>query len=557
MHRRDFIKMLSLFGLGSALPFSSLLSFGARAAWAAGRPALPIPGLLAPDAGGRIALTIAEGRTLWNKIPTRTWGFNGPLLGPALSLRRGQKLNLEVRNNLSEDTAVHWHGLEVPGISDGGPQAVIEAGAVWRPELSIEQRAATCWYHPHPHAKTGRHVAMGLAGFVIVEDEDSAALPLPRTWGVDDVPVVLQDKRLDERDQIAYAVDMVSAAVGWFGDFLLANGAVYPEHVAPRGWLRLRLLNGCNARSLRLAFSDNRPIYVIASDGGFLSEPVKVAELPIYMAERFEIMVDVSDGKAVDLLSLPVRQMGMSLPPFDRPLPVLRITPSQQSGHKTLPESLVSLPALPDLEGLPVRRFQLGMDSRLDSEGMRELRRRYGDAAMAGMAGMGGMGMMPGGHMMDGHGRGMMGEQGGGMMGEPGGGMMGEQGGGMMGEQARGPFNLWHANFINGKAFAMNTVSFDVKMGRYERWFISPAMRDMMLHPFHIHGTQFRILRESGAAVPRHRQGFKDTTLVYGGESEVLVRFMHPAPAMRMYMAHCHLLEHEDTGMMLSFTVTP
>lgn len=89
----------------------------------------------------------------------------------------------------------------------------------------------------------------------------------------------------------------MSAAVGWFGDTLLTNGALYPEHAAPRGWLRLRLLNGCNARSLNFATSDKRPLYVVASDGGLLAEPVKVDELPVLMGERFEVLVDTSDGK--------------------------------------------------------------------------------------------------------------------------------------------------------------------------------------------------------------------------------------------------------------------
>lgn len=70
----------------------------------------------------------------------------------------------------------------------------------------------------------------------------------------------------------------MSAAVGWFGDTLLTNGAIYPQHAAPKGWLRLRLLNGCNARSLNFATSDKRPLYVVASDGGLLPEPVKVSE---------------------------------------------------------------------------------------------------------------------------------------------------------------------------------------------------------------------------------------------------------------------------------------
>jgi len=101
----------------------------------------------------------------------------------------------------------------------------------------------------------------------------------------------------------------------------------------------------------------------------------------------------------------------------------------------------------------------------------------------------------------------------------------------------------------------MNNPSFDVKQGQFEKWTIS-GEGDMMLHPFHIHGTQFRILSENGKPVPAHRQGWKDIVRVEGGRSEVLVQFNHLADKKNAYMAHCHLLEHEDTGMMLGFTVS-
>nr|WP_323934721.1 multicopper oxidase domain-containing protein [Aeromonas hydrophila] len=116
------------------------------------------------------------------------------------------------------------------------------------------------------------------------------------------------------------------------------------------------------------------------------------------------------------------------------------------------------------------------------------------------------------------------------------------------------PLDLHGGNRINGQAFAMNDPQFAVKRGRTERWIIS-GEGDMMLHPFHIHGTRFRILSENGQPVAPHRAGWKDIVKVEGGRSEVLVRFDHSAPKERAYMAHCHLLEHEDTGMMLSFTV--
>ena len=318
----------------------------------------------------------------------------------------------------------------------------------------------------------------------------------------------------------------MSAAVGWFGDTLLTNGAIYPEHAAPKGWLRLRLLNGCNARSLNFAASDQRPLYVVASDGGLLAEPVKVSELPMLMGERFEVLVDISDGKPFDLVTLPVSQMGMAVAPFDKPHPVLRIQPLRVTASGILPDTLAAVPALPSLNGLTQRKLQLSMDPMLDMMGMQALMNKYGDQAMTGMHHGQSMGHMNMDHSKMGH--------------------MNHGGG-------KG-FDFHNANRINGQAFDMHTPMFAAQKGQYERWVIS-GEGDMMLHPFHIHGTQFRILSENGQAPAAHRTGWKDTVRVEGGISEVLVKFEHDAPQEFAYMAHCHLLEHEDTGMMLGFTV--
>ena len=335
----------------------------------------------------------------------------------------------------------------------------------------------------------------------------------------------MQDKRFNAAGQIDYQLDVMAAAVGWFGDTLLTNGALYPQHAAPRGWLRLRLLNGCNARSLNFAASDQRPLYVIASDGGLLAEPVKVNELPVLMGERFEVLVDVSDGKPFDLLTLPVSQMGMAIAPFDKPHPVMRIQPIAVNASGTLPDTLSVMPALPSVDGLTVRNLQLSMDPMLDMMGMQSLMKKYGDQAMSGMS-----------HgQMQGH--------------------MGNMQHADMGHMNHGgQFDFHNANKINDIAFDMNKPMFAASRGTVERWVIS-GVGDMMLHPFHIHGTQFRILSENGQTPAAHRTGWKDTVRVEGGISEVLVKFEHAAPKEHAYMAHCHLLEHEDTGMMLGFTV--
>ena len=539
MQRRDFLKYSVALGVASALPLWS------RSVFAADRPALPIPELLTADASNRIQLIVQAGQSNFAGKTATTWGYNGNLLGPAVKLNKGQSVNVDIHNQLAEETTLHWHGLEIPGEVDGGPQGIIPAGGKRSVTFTPDQRAATCWFHPHQHGKTGHQVAMGLAGLVLIEDEEIRKLMLPKQWGIDDVPVIIQDKQFSADGQVDYQLDIMTAAVGWFGDTLLTNGAIYPQHAAPRGWLRLRLLNGCNARSLNIAASDNRPLYVIASDGGLLAEPVKVTELPMLMGERFEVLVDVSDGKAFDLVTLPVSQMGMAIAPFDKPHPVMRVQPLLITASGTLPDTLTSMPSLPSLEGLTVRQLQPSMDPMLDMMGMQMLMKKFGGQAMAGMDHGKMMGHMNNDNMDHGnmnHGNMNHGE-------------MGNMQHGNMGNMKHGgSFDFHNANRINGQAFDMNKPMFAAAKGQHERWVIS-GQGDMMLHPFHIHGTQFRILSENGKAPAAHRAGWKDTVRVEGGVSEVLVKFDHDAPKEHAYMAHCHLLEHEDTGMMLGFTV--
>ena len=538
MQRRDFLKYSVALGVASALPLWS------RSVFAADRPALPIPDLLTADASNRMQLIVQAGQSSFAGKTATTWGYNGSLLGPAVKLSKGQSVTVDIHNQLAEETTLHWHGLEIPGEVDGGPQGIIPAGGKRSVTFTPDQRAATCWFHPHQHGKTGHQVAMGLAGLVLIEDEEIRKLLLPKQWGIDDVPVIIQDKQFSADGQVNYQLDIMTAAVGWFGDTLLTNGAIYPQHAAPRGWLRLRLLNGCNARSLNIAASDNRPLYVIASDGGLLAEPVKVTELPMLMGERFEVLVDVSDGKAFDLVTLPVGQMGMAIAPFDKPHPVMRVQPLLITASGTLPDTLTSMPALPSLEGLTVRKLQLSMDPMLDMMGMQMLMKKYGAQAMAGMD----HGKMMGHMNNDNMGHGNM------KHGNMSHGEMGNMQHGDMGNMKHGTFDFHNANRINGQAFDMNKPMFAAAKGQHERWVIS-GQGDMMLHPFHIHGTQFRILSENGKAPAAHRAGWKDTVRVEGGVSEVLVKFDHDAPKEHAYMAHCHLLEHEDTGMMLGFTV--
>ncbi len=550
MQRRDFLKLTSLLTAAGALP---VWSRSLMAAEFAQRPLLPLPALLLPDIRQRIRLTAMTGTTQWQGKSVPTWGYNGSLLGPAIRLQRHQPVTVEINNTLPDATTLHWHGLKVGGEVDGGPQEIIAAGARRQVTFTPDQDAATCWYHPHLHGHTGYQVAKGLAGLVIIDDDEIGKMRLPTEWGVDDIPLIFQDKQLtSDGSAIDYQLDIMRAAVGWFGDMMLTNGVRYPQHAVPHGWVRFRMLNGCNARSLNITTSDKRPLYIIASDGGLLPEPVKVESFSMIPGERFEVMVDTSDQKPFDFITLPVNQMGMTLSPFDQPLPLINIFPLRVAGSSILPDQLTTLPALPAKESLATlthRSLVLSMDKSLDQLGMAALMKRYGHKAMAGMPAPHDPGemdssahqamQMPGGENMSG----MQMPSDHAMHSMPGGKPHGSE------------YDFHQGNKINGKAFDMYHPSFDVPLQTSEVWRIS-GEGDMMLHPFHVHGTQYRILSENGQPVPAHRSGWKDMVRIEGGVSEILVSFPHTAAKETAYMAHCHLLEHEDTGMMIGFTVS-
>jgi len=104
---------------------------------------------------------------------------------------------------------------------------------------------------------------------------------------------------------------------------------------------------------------------------------------------------------------------------------------------------------------------------------------------------------------------------------------------------------------INGAPFDQNTVNFATSLNGTERWIVSG---DMMMHPFHIHGVRFQVLSENGRQPRAENRGWKDTVLV-AGEVELAITFDKPASNSAPYMYHCHILEHEDGGMMGQFSV--
>ena len=117
---------------------------------------------------------------------TTTYGYNGAQFwGPTLIMNKGDNVQLNVTNQLSETTTTHWHGFHIPAAMDGGPMQGIAAGTTWSPSFEVKNNAATYWYHPHLHEKTQEQLSYGAGGLIIVRDAQEAALPLPRTYGVE------------------------------------------------------------------------------------------------------------------------------------------------------------------------------------------------------------------------------------------------------------------------------------------------------------------------------------------------------------------------------------
>lgn len=428
---------------------------------------------------------------------TTTMGVNGNFLGPTIILNQGDSVQLSVYNDLDEPTTMHWHGLHVPPKSDGSPHNVIPAHTLWSPRIKVLDQASTYWYHPHLHGKTAEQVTKGVAGLIIVRDQVESALNLPRNYGVDDFPVVIQSRAFDSNRQFV----VITAD----DHTLLINGTIDPVLKVPAQIVRLRVLNGSTNRVYNVGFQGNHQFYQIASDGGLLDAPVALTRLMLAPGERTELLVNLSGLKdqSLDLFSfgseLPngiygstvPRSMGMgSIDGYSANLlngkdfKLIRLSVADQTTQAvtTIPSKLAPYQK-PDPSKSSVTRIIT-----LSTSGM-------------------GMGNLS------------------------------------------GPF------LINGQSFSMDRIDFSAKMGTTEIWQISN--QTAIAHPFHIHGLQFFINDIGGTAPDRSRQGRKDVVLVPAMQSvRLIMKFDDFSDPEIPYMFHCHMLSHEDDGMMGQFLVT-
>ena len=488
--RRDFVLGAIATVLGTALPVR------VRAAAYKTNP-LKLPELIEGTIGADkiYELGIAAGNsTFLPGLSTPTLGINGAYLGPTIRARAGDRVTMRVKNNLTEPTALHWHGLHIPARHDGGPHQEVEPGKVWEPSFEIKQKASLCWYHSHMFEQTGEQVVRGLAGLFIIEDDETRALDLPSDYGVDDIPLLIQDRRFKPDGSFEYMSNMGDAEVGYIGDVILVNGTVAPHLELRRQRTRLRILNGSNARIYMLGRNDAADLVVIGSDGSLLERPVHMRRVRLGPGERIELLVDMQSDQTITLMSYPdiASPMGSGMMMHgmggnNETFPIIELRAGQlEPVDVSIPERLIRVPQWNPAQAARTRTFTLDMTTM-------------------------GMGPMPG-PTMD----------------------------GSMG--------------INGRSMDMDRIDERVPLGSVEIWEIRNTTS--LTHPFHIHDIQFRVLDRNGAPPQPHEQGLKDTVLVDPGSTvRFIAEFADFADPHHPYMYHCHILEHEDAGMMGQFVV--
>ena len=428
----------------------------------------PLAGSRVEEDGTRVfELTAQEGTSeLRPGVETPTWGFDGAYLGPTLRAEVGERVAVEVSNDLAEATTVHWHGMHLPAEMDGGPHQMIEPGETWRPTWVVDQPAATLWYHPHPHGRTEQHVYRGLAGMFILDDP-AAAPDLPATYGVDDVPVVVQDKQLDDEGRLT--LDRNRSEPGLMGSLIMVNGTVGAYHEVTTERVRLRLLNASTARTYNLGFTDERTFHLVGTDGGLLAEPHETSRVRLSPGERAEVVVALEPGEVATLdsdspdlgdVAAPAAFGGQDV--FEvlelRAAPTL--TPSPP-----VPEVLAEVPRIPESAATVTRELEVAV------------------------------------------------------------------------------------RMINGRRMDLARIDEVVTEGATEIWEVRSI--DPLTHNFHIHDVQFQVLDVDGEPPPPELSGWKDTVYLEPRRTyRLIMQFADHSDPDSPYMFHCHLLRHEDEGLM-------
>ncbi len=454
--------------------------------------------LLIPStlSGTDINLTLQNGtHQFFSGVNTTTMGANGNILGPTLILNQGDFVNFTVNNQIADITTIHWHGMHVSAENDGGPHTTIDPNTSWTPSFTILDKAATYWYHPHLHEKTNEHVSKGIAGLIIVRDTEEAALNLPRTYGVDDFPLVIQTKDFDANNQIVVPSNS--------DDVVMVNATIDAALTVPEQVVRFRVLNGSSMRVFNLGLSGNQTFYQIASDGGLLSDNLPLTRLQLGPGERAEILINFSgmNGQTVFLKSyaseFPNGIYGATNPGMGAGMTLNGYNPNPLNGADfDIMQFNVGAPTATPVTTIASPLATVTPIPEANSNMSRTI---------------------------------------------------------TMSPVTTGPNQLNGNFYLNNVLFDINVINETVPLDNTEIWTITN--NSAIAHPFHIHDVQFYILDRNGNPPPASEQGRKDVILVKSQETVRFIAKFKDFSSTVPYMYHCHMLIHEDGGMMGQFVV--
>jgi FtsP/CotA-like multicopper oxidase with cupredoxin domain len=520
----------------------------------AGLPEVSRPAVTRLHDGDRLDLRIGPARKNIDGAELRMLAYNGSVPGPGLHVDQGAQITVQVRNDGDVEATVHWHGLRLDNRYDGVPhetQEPIPIGGTFTYQLQFPD-AGFYWYHPHIREDYG--LEMGLYGTIVVEPAD------PRCWPAADRQLTLTlDDLLVEDGHIApfSRSGPTFVAMGRYGNVMLINGETqFSGQAAVGEVVRLYVVNTANTRIFNFAIRGAR-VKLVGGDSGRYEHETFIDEVLLAPSER--AVVDVlfdTPGQVMlehrtpdhiyDLGAFTVTQGAAS--DAAGSFEVLRTDPELVAEHASIghdierpPDKVLAfyslMPLLYGADDTPASAYACPMHPEVTAT-------EPGTCPQCGMKLVASDAPPP-----------PAAEPG---QGEPHGGH--EHGDGLEWEDEMLEINrvsdssnmIWQ--LIDRQTGAVNgDISWSFTVGdRVKIRLVNEMDSDHpMHHPFHVHGAgRFLVLSRDGE--PEANLVWKDTVLLRAGETvDILLDVSNPG----LWMAHCHIAEHNQGGMMFSFNV--
>jgi FtsP/CotA-like multicopper oxidase with cupredoxin domain len=575
-----------------------------------GLPEATGPALLELGAGDVLELQVGPVAKHLDDATVRMLGYNGSIPGPTLKVAQGSEVVVHVVNEGDLDTTVHWHGLRLENRYDGVPhetQAPIPVGGEFTYRIQFPD-PGLYWYHPHIREDYTQE--MGLYGNILVDPAE------PDYWPPADRDLVLTlDDILIEDGKVApfSPSETTYAAMGRFGNLMLVGGQTHYRAAARTGEvLRLWLTNTANTRVFNVRLAGAR-MKLVGGDSGRVERSEFVEEVLLAPSER--AVVDVLLDRPGELTlehrtpdrSYPLATVSVAGEPAAtaaaREFEVLREAPELAAERRSLdawlaaaPDKTLALVAEMDdpaaagavvyacpmhpevISDEPGRCPKCGMKllataapvtyacpmhpevtsdqpDRCPKCGMKLLAAQTTTGAGADH----GAEMHHSGHDpsdQHDHASGMTDHAGHDAPHSHGSGSAGgiEWEDDMVAVNRQTTAATMHWMFVDRTPGAADTgIDWRFTLGdRVKIRLVNEMDSDHpMHHPFHLHGAgRFLVLARDGQVEPN--LVWKDTVLVRTGQTvDILFDVSNPG----LWMAHCHIAEHMQSGMMFSFTV--